>query len=230
MRKKRAIIYDDQEIVLKILEHFFQGLGYEVLMFEEPQACPLYEFQGKCDNDLPCADIIISDFKMPRMNGLELIKGQIEGGCRLDVRNKAIMSGVIDECTERAIRNLGCRFFLKPIAFDTLSSWVAECEKRIDLDLSLGCRRKHVRSPLEMEIQYTIAVTGQVIQGSVVNISEEGLCIISQVPLLNEQRLRIITDLPIPHRDALVRWTRFSNGAHWAGLHCPPYLSPSLEA
>jgi CheY-like chemotaxis protein len=87
--------------------------------------------------EYPCTDIIFADIKMPRMSGIEFLEYQSQIGCKLDIKNKTIISGYIDDDSREAIERLGCSFFKKPIDLSLMSDWLHECEKRIDLSLPL---------------------------------------------------------------------------------------------
>jgi CheY-like chemotaxis protein len=139
VRKRRAIIYDDNEVILEMLKSFLANRDYEVICFNEPSACPIYGEDAKsCPKTGQCADVMITDLKMPRMTGIELLRQQADRGCKLDVRNKVVISGYAGEEDFEAIRKLGCAFFKKPFELSELSEWLDECEKRIDLSLPLG--------------------------------------------------------------------------------------------
>jgi YesN/AraC family two-component response regulator len=101
--------------------------------------CPLYEKQTEqCDMAYPCADIVITDFEMPKMNGIELILRQAERGCMVNIKNKAVISGNLDEENRSKIAALGIAFFHKPMNFDELIDWLDACDKRIDLSQRIG--------------------------------------------------------------------------------------------
>jgi DNA-binding response OmpR family regulator len=113
-----------------MLQELFSKQGYEVLTLNEPMVCPLYEKQTKqCDMEYPCADIVITDFEMPKMN---------ERGCMVNIKNKAVISGNLDEGNRSKIEALGSAFFPKPLNFDELTDWLNVCDKRIDLSQPLG--------------------------------------------------------------------------------------------
>jgi DNA-binding NtrC family response regulator len=139
MRKLRVIIFDDEAIVLHVLKRWLSKKGYEVITFDEPTVCPILEKKTKdCMKENQCADIIITDFKMPRMNGMELLQHQSQRGCWIDIRNKAIITAYMDNEVKNAIEKLGCSFFEKPFQLSEISDWINDCEKRIDLSLPLG--------------------------------------------------------------------------------------------
>jgi DNA-binding NtrC family response regulator len=133
MRKRRVIIIDDDIPVLEVLKFYFAAREYEVFTFERPAACPLHGWRMEaCPEDRPCADIIITDYKMPIMNGAELLQRQTEIGCKVIVRNKAIISGYIPNEHREKLARLGYMFFQKPLDFGALTTWVEECEMRVD--------------------------------------------------------------------------------------------------
>ena len=139
MRKLKVIIFDDEVMILHMLNRWFSQKGYEVLTFNEPAVCPIYEKKTvNCSKENKCADIIITDFKMPRMNGIELLQHQSQRGCTLDIKNKAVMSAYMSDKNKMVIKNIGCSFFEKPLELSLLSDWTNECEKRTDLSLPLG--------------------------------------------------------------------------------------------
>jgi DNA-binding NtrC family response regulator len=139
MRKIRIIIIDDDVVMLKWLSRWLSKKGYEVLTFNEPQICPLdKKITGNCNEENPCADIITTDYQMPELNGVELLQKQSQRDCKLTIRNKAIISGSMDDKNKKLFKGLGCSLFKKPVKLSELSDWLKECEERIDLSQPLG--------------------------------------------------------------------------------------------
>ena len=138
MRKIRVIIIDDDEVILLMFKRWLSKKFYEVLTFNDPTLCPLYKKKTKlCMKENQCADVIFVDIKMPHLSGIEFLQYQSQIGCKLDMKNKAIISGYIDDESRNAIKKLGCSFFEKPLELSLISDWLNECEKRIDLSLPL---------------------------------------------------------------------------------------------
>jgi CheY-like chemotaxis protein len=224
MRKRRAIIYDDEPVILLILRDFFENRGYDVLTFPEPVVCPIYHSGSSCANKAPCSDIMLTDFKMPGMNGIDLFRSQARKGCKLTMRNKALVTGYMDEGSIREVSEMGAAFFKKPLFFDELDRWVGECEGRMDLSVPLGLPRKEDRLDDSREISYTVSESdSSVCRGAIVNLSPSGLCVRVSSPLAQQSSVTIKTPLPITSPVALVRWLEDAgDGAYIAGLECVP--------
>jgi CheY-like chemotaxis protein len=139
MRKPRAIVCDDEQSIQAIFRKVLEKMGYEVLTAATPVTCSLYrEHADGCPQHNRCADILVTDHTMPDMTGLELLEMQHQRGCKLTSRNKALMTALADsELRERA-EHLGCQFLSKPMSISTITAWVKECEKRIDLSEPLA--------------------------------------------------------------------------------------------
>ena len=133
----------DEIVILNLLERYFSRRGYEVLTFTEPNVCPIYEDSTAiCMNKKPCGDIILVDFKMPRMNGIELLEYQDKQGCKLDIGNKAVISGYMEDEYLPKVSDIGCAFFKKPFNFADLSIWLDKREKNIDFSQPVGIKRE----------------------------------------------------------------------------------------
>ena len=130
------MLFDDDTVLLEVLDYYFSAKDFEVQTFSEPILCPLAQNSGVCLN--PCADIIITDFQMPRINGVELLHYQTERRCPINVRNKAIMSGALPDDFLAKMKELADTFFQKPIHMQELNDWAKECISRNDLSQPLG--------------------------------------------------------------------------------------------
>jgi CheY-like chemotaxis protein len=219
MRKRRAILYDDDPAILDLLTMFFAGRGYDVIACREPVACPVYDNGERCENKRPCGDLMITDLEMPRMSGLDLLKLQTRQGCRLTVRNKAVLSGNLDPASREAISSLGCATFRKPCRFSALAPWVDECEQRMDLSQTLGVQRVERRAACCSVAVFTIGREAGTYTAEVVNRSDSGLCVRIDKPLEVAQVLRLRSRLPLPSDRLLVRWMRpDAGGCFLAGM------------
>lgn len=223
MRKPRAVIYDDEVTILDLLSTFLSKRNYEVLSFSEPVVCPVYEkVADDCTELLPCADIIITDFRMPKMNGLELLRHQSKRGCKVDTRNKAVISGVMDDEIGKQAGGLGCAFFDKPLVLSRLSEWLISCEQRFDLSkpLCLVEKRKQARRPYHEVVEYSLDGVHRKISRSLsLNRSDSGFCLYLFDAHREGQNLTIEGPPPVGPRRATIRWTRSLQDMFWiAGL------------
>jgi DNA-binding NtrC family response regulator len=222
MRKRRAIIFDDSESVLSFFRDYFTFLNYEVLAFHEPKICPIYAANPRsCTSQGPCADIVLTDFHMPRMNGADLLRAQLRLGCKLPPGNKALLSSDIDQNEVRSITSLGFAFFRKPVMLDRMMAWISSCEERMDLAQPLGDRRREERTPASSAQEwYQMDTDTGGVACIVMNESESGLCLKTPAPLRSEQ-LVYVTTASGELRAASVRWSRkYHDGSYLSGLTC----------
>lgn len=223
MRKPRVIIFDDEIFVLGMLKDFFRMRGYEVLSYDNPTSiCPIYGDDGDvCRNEHPCSDIMITDFNMPGVNGVELLEFQARKGCRLDIRNKSVISGYIDDANMRRVYELGCNFLHKPFTLYALTEWLSECEKRLDLEAPLATRRREERFESHREVSFRVSSTDQLCTGIAVNMSTSGLCLRVPAPLRREDTIDLHAGNFHCCQQASVRWVQQTGaGDYIAGLHC----------
>ena len=222
MRRRRAIVLDDEPIVLDVLENFLSSKGYEVYCFAHPLFCPLFrKDESFCLNKKPCADIVITDLKMPGMDGIGLLERQAGKGCSVDIRNKALISGFIAEEDEVKLSELGCAVFRKPFRLSALSSWIDACEVRMPISEALEFPRRETRKAVYINIMYSLSSQPEAVSGVVTNLSNSGFCLTTDHNLCERDLILVKSDLPISGRTASVCWTRKLDGQSVvAGLHC----------
>jgi len=222
LRRPRLLIFDDDVAILSVFEKFFSLKGYEVFPFAEPQFCPIYKGSSMgCAKTKPCADLMITDFSMPGMNGAELLERQEREGCTLDIRNKAIVSGYIPDEDRERVESLGCAVYQKPLRLSELSPWLKACEGRMDLSRPVGIMRRESRYDTEEKIMYHCGDRNEALWGTVVNISDSGLCLRVDNPLPGSRTIKINTDLANCCQSGDVRWVREAdNNVFMVGLTC----------
>lgn len=217
MRKRRAILYDDDPFVREALALFFEERGYDVLALSEPVACVVYGAGVPCDRGRACADIVVTDLEMPRMSGIELLEEQTRRGCSLAIQSKAVISGNLDAGAIAAIRRLGCAWFHKPFRLAQLEAWLREREPRMDLSRPLGSLRREPREACADGLRLTVRTGEGEMPAEIVNASPSGMCLRVGRPLLVEQALHVRTpQAPEPIRHT-VRWTKAHADGYLAG-------------
>jgi DNA-binding response OmpR family regulator len=218
MRKRRVILFDDDRFVLEMLKDLFEMRGYEVIASLVPVLCPVYDGQKGCDTLPPCGDILITDYNMPGMSGLDLIREQGQRGCRMPIQNKAIISGDLAPHVLSAVAATGCDRFHKPFAFGELEKWIAECELRMDLSQPLKVKRKEQRQVCSSDVRVQVDQNSSY-RAHLINQSDSGLCVRVAHPVAVEQILNVHADPPLLSGQLTVRWMRPADGGEYlAGM------------
>jgi len=134
--KIRVLIFDDEVSIRRLFRIALERRGYEIFDFDNPSICPLYtqELCG-CPSNKMCADIIISDIRMPSVDGISFIREQKEKGCK--VQNVLITSAYIDPYVQKEVEELGCVCLKKPFHIDQFNAIIDMFEKNIDPDREL---------------------------------------------------------------------------------------------
>jgi DNA-binding response OmpR family regulator len=134
----RVLVFEDEPTILRPICTFLRAQGYEVLGFPTPIACSLVSDDDcKCPHDRSCADILITDMKMPKMTGLEMIHLMADKGCYIPPQNKIVISSAITIEQEEELESLGCHFLPKPFQLGDLLDLVRACGKNISPDREL---------------------------------------------------------------------------------------------
>jgi CheY-like chemotaxis protein len=132
-KRLKAKVIDDELVLSAVIKKVLQRYGCDVQTFPNPtKACaasadPCFQ----CPMDSPCTDVIITDMRMPSMNGLELLKRQRECGCKVLDANKALMSAILTTHQQTELSELGYCFFQKPFKLSDVEQWIHECAKRV---------------------------------------------------------------------------------------------------
>jgi len=134
MKSKTAIIIDDNPVDLYYLDSILKHRSFQVQSYVDPVLNPLHSCKC-CPCSLKssgCPDLIVSDYSMPVMNGVELLESLIKKGCRC--RHFAIISGngIIDiKENLKRVTKYGTRFFTKPLDIDDFHGWLDRVEEEI---------------------------------------------------------------------------------------------------
>ncbi len=127
---RRALILDDDPLVLSLLQGGLSRRGYEVSTFSCPLSCPLYS-HGSCPCPFMggCPDVIVTDFDMPFVNGVEFIERVKRKLCKC--RNILLISGCLtDPLDLRRAAEHGVTFMAKPFHLNQLHDWLDSIERQ----------------------------------------------------------------------------------------------------
>ncbi len=203
-----------------MMTYYFVIRGeYEVLTYQEPVICPIWADDADCTNMSPCADIIIANLSIPKMDGIELFRAQTQRGCKTSLNNKALISRNFDDNKMKGIMESGCVFFEEPIDFHKLTAWLHNREQQMDLSRPLNIKRKEKRYTIDEDLACIVLPNNKLLKGIAVNKSPSGLCLKTKSPLRQEQSVTIHSERPNTPRAASVRWAvKMEDGLYMMGL------------
>jgi len=129
---RRVLLVDDEEMILQYEEEVLRSMGFRVLPFSGPHAA--LEYLRQTPNGV---DIIVTDFTMPGMSGLELAAeaDQVKPGIPI-----VIATGFSDRLRREQLEKLGIdEILLKPFSREELADAIRNAGDRR--------RRLHDRVP-----------------------------------------------------------------------------------
>lgn len=128
MKATKVLILDDDPFIVSLLVNIFHRRGCDVVTYSSPAACPLYsDATCECKQGEPCASVIVSDYDMPLVNGVEFLESLKKRGCRCAHTALASGSFPAQETMDR-LAKLGIKFFAKPFHKDQIIDWLNQIE------------------------------------------------------------------------------------------------------
>lgn len=113
---KKVLIVDDDELVMSAIGGIVKLLGYTVTFTSNP----INGLEELKNNDF---DVILVDYKMPKMNGIDFIKKASEF---VDIRKFIIITGYIGIDTKDFNENFNIPILRKPIGIEDLKKTILE--------------------------------------------------------------------------------------------------------
>jgi DNA-binding NtrC family response regulator len=104
------VVVDDEEQITDLLQTYLVSLSgdYKVTTFNDPEEARAFLLKNQ-------VDVLITDFKMPKYDGIQLIKLVPANA------TKILISGYVSEITENQLSELKARFFEKPVPLKEFS-------------------------------------------------------------------------------------------------------------
>jgi DNA-binding NtrC family response regulator len=114
-RKLEVVLVDDEEQITELLETYllFSAQGLRIHAFND--SIMAKEFIA--GNPV---DVLITDYKMPRFDGLQLMES-----APLQVK-KIVISGYVSDIAEEKLQKLNATFFEKPVPLRALAKIISE--------------------------------------------------------------------------------------------------------
>ena len=128
------LIFDDDEAIRNLLKTALEGKGHVVTAFSDPTEFKFfYKLNCSCPQGEPCADVLIADIVMPKVEGIDFCKQLKAAGCwPLAKGNVAIISGYLTIHYMNELNEMGIHYLRKPFEMSAIYEWIEECEKRIE--------------------------------------------------------------------------------------------------
>lgn len=126
MQHKSALVVDDDAEHRELMTRLLQERGYQVKAYANPISYMLRRESHSCPSSGHCVDLIITGNKMSGMNGIEFLRRLRKNGCSLPGYRKGVFSHAWDVDHLEQIKQLGCRFFYKPVAIDQFDQWISK--------------------------------------------------------------------------------------------------------
>lgn len=200
---KNILVIDDDPLALKSVERFLKGRGYYV-----SAVCSGVEALEQIKSH--SFDFIISDIRMPQMNGIETLQRIREIHHPLPA---VIMIGDSADESYRQSSSLGIVGYLyKPFELEELLNIIEKGVQKQPKE-----RRTHPRIGVSLPIRLKFLGVNQDSQqesdAEVSNLSEGGICFITKKRFSSDESLEIIFDSPLPSKpigiEAKILWSDY---------------------
>ncbi len=123
-----VLILDASESTSQTIDLYCEILGYETVVSDNLSICDAFQERRKCRKQEPCVDIMFVDNSLAKTVGLDVIQSQIERGCKLEPRNKALLANSLSSQEFKNAKRLGYHVLQTPITFEILENWLSEVE------------------------------------------------------------------------------------------------------
>ncbi len=145
--KKRVLVVDDEQLILKIISDILTKEGYEVVIANNCEKAAEYLRTSRID-------VVLSDIKMPVKSGIDLLE---------EIKNKdpnipvILMTGFASlETAVEAVQNGAFDYLIKPLDYGKLRSVIEHAADRYELykeNARLLSDLKELNTNLELKVQ-----------------------------------------------------------------------------
>lgn len=182
---KTIVIADDDETFVMYLSILLHRMGFEVIPVKNGE-----EVMRLLGTIRP--DVVITDYKMPLMDGLTTLKKILEDQ-RFSHIPVIAMSAYCDQKIHDEFINAGVKGFLtKPIKVKALIDLIQEC-----VIYENYAKRKNLRCSYRKKI--IIEHNSHHAEYNAVSLSEGGIYLRTQTPLPVGSSVRVLLELPLEH-------------------------------
>ena len=80
----RILLFEDDNLLRSMLHRLLLNQGWEVIGYPDPEGCPLrHATKCACGCTKVCADVIVTDWEMPHVDGFTFVHDLLEKGCKV---------------------------------------------------------------------------------------------------------------------------------------------------
>ena len=131
--KLNILVFDDDPDIRNQLKTALEAKGHVVTTLSNPTEFEIFNRKNcPCSPNEPCADILIADIVMPKVEGVEFCKQLRVAGCWLLSRgNVETVSGYLTMHYMNDVNDMGIHYYRKPFELNDIYKWIEQCEERI---------------------------------------------------------------------------------------------------
>jgi len=123
------LLVDDEKDILELFTEYLSSNGFNIVSFQNPKAALNYFYH----NENNCS-IVITDYKMPQMSGIDLIKKIREKDINCKIKTIIISAFIKDNLPyDKSYITMIDRILEKPVYLDRLKNEVQELISTIDI-------------------------------------------------------------------------------------------------
>ena len=124
-RQKRSwniVVVEDDPLVLQVHAEMLKALGHNVSAFASPMTA-LGHVQGSTAD----VDLLITDYRMPQISGLDLVAQLRDSGCGFPTM---ILTGSVNDVDTGRARAYGAVLVTKPLPIQELDGHIRSLQRR----------------------------------------------------------------------------------------------------
>ena len=128
---------DDEKDILDLFTEYLLSNGFNTISFQNPKAALNYFYQNQSN-----CSIVITDYKMPQMSGIDLIKKIREKDTNCKIKTIIISAFIKDNIPyDKSYSMTIDRILEKPVYLDRLKKVIQELISTIDIQQNLSSNK-----------------------------------------------------------------------------------------
>ena len=123
------LLVDDEKDILDLFTEYLSSNGFNIVSFQNPKAALNYFYQNQSN-----CSLVITDYKMPQMSGIDLIKKIREKDTDCKIKTIIISAFIKDNLPyDKSYITMIDKILEKPVYLDRLKNEVQELISTIDI-------------------------------------------------------------------------------------------------